>query len=75
MNEHSAPLQADKSRRYRERKRAAGLREVRLWLPNVTLPAFQALARQNAAALRDAPEEAEAAAFIAAALDAHDWAS
>ena len=32
MNEHLAP---SKFRRYRDRKRAAGLREIRLWVPDL----------------------------------------
>jgi Protein of unknown function (DUF3018) len=36
-----SPKQTDKFRAYRARKRAAGLREVRMWVPDVTAPEFQ----------------------------------
>ncbi len=38
MNEHVAP---NKFRRYRERKRAAGYREVRMWVPDLQSPLWQ----------------------------------
>ena len=31
----------NKFRRYRERKKAAGLREIRMWVPDVNAPGFQ----------------------------------
>ena len=40
MNDAS-PARDDKFRRYRARKKAAGLREIRLWVPDVTAPGFQ----------------------------------
>lgn len=40
MNEAS-PGQQDKFRRYRARKKAAGLREIRMWVPDVNAPGFQ----------------------------------
>lgn len=58
MNEAS-PDKQDKFRRYRARKKAAGLREVRMWVPDVRAPGFQeALARQ-AAAIRASEEDRE----------------
>lgn len=41
---HSAmnsPPRQDKFRAYRARKKAAGLREVRMWVPDMTVPEFQ----------------------------------
>lgn len=35
------PQRTDKFRTYRARKKAAGLREVRMWVPDVSAPEFQ----------------------------------
>jgi hypothetical protein len=40
MNDLS-PKRTDKFRAYRARKKAAGLREVRMWVPDVNSPEFQ----------------------------------
>ena len=37
----ASPEQQDKFRRYRARKKAQGLREVRLWALNTNAPGFQ----------------------------------
>ena len=50
--------------RYRARKKAKGLREIRTWVPDVRSPAFQAQARREAEILRGAPEEQETLDFI-----------
>lgn len=65
MNE-SSPAQQDKFRRYRARKKARGLREVRLWAPNVNAPGFWERSVLAAAILCDAPEEEETMSFIEA---------
>ncbi len=66
-----SPSQVDKFRRYRARKKAEGLREVRMWVPDVTAPAFWERSVRAAAALRDAPEEEDVMLFIEA-LHAED---
>ncbi|HYD43676.1 MAG TPA: antitoxin MazE family protein [Phenylobacterium sp.] len=58
----------DKFARYRARKKAAGMKLVRIWVPDPTAPGFQAEAERQAALLRGAPEELEAADFIEAAM-------
>ncbi|MEO6247081.1 MAG: antitoxin MazE-like protein [Sphingomicrobium sp.] len=60
MNEASPPRH-DKFRAYRERKKAAGRREVRLWLPDVRSPTFISEARRQAALLDHSSDEQEAA--------------
>ena len=64
MNEHVAP---NKFRRYRERKRAAGFREVRMWVPDLQSPMWQSLIeRERASAKREA---SRAATDVEAAWD------
>lgn len=70
MNDQS-PARTDKFRRYREKKKAQGLREVRLWVPDVDAPGFWERSVLAAAVLRDAPEEEETMCFIEA-LQAED---
>ena len=60
MNDAS-PVKPDKFRAYRARKRAQGLREVRLWLPDIHSPTFVAEAARQAALLDHTSDEREAA--------------
>ena len=60
MNEASPPKH-DKFRAYRARKKADGLREVRLWLPDVRSPSFRKEAMRQAALLDRTVDEREAA--------------
>lgn len=62
----NAPPRQDKFRAYRARKRASGLREFRMWAPDVRAPAFWERSVLGATALRGAPEEEESVAFIEA---------
>ena len=70
MNDLS-PKRQDKFKAYRARKKAAGLREVRLWLPDVRSKAFQEQAARSAANLRGHPSEGDTMAFLEA-LQAED---
>ena len=74
MND-SSPARQDKFRRYRARKKAAGLREIRMWVPNVDAPGFWERSVRAAAILRNAPEEEETMLFIEAlqASDPEAW--
>ena len=74
MND-SSPERQDKFRRYRARKKAKGLREIRMWVPDVNAPGFWERSVLAAAILRDAPEEEETMLFIEAlqADSAGDW--
>ena len=58
----------DKFRRYRSRQKAAGMKLVRIWLPDPRSPEFAAAAQREVEALRGAPEEEEALDFIEAAM-------
>ncbi|WP_075215340.1 antitoxin MazE-like protein [Mongoliimonas terrestris] len=63
---------AERARRYRSRRRQEGWREVRLWLPDTTSPAFQAECRRQARLLREDPLEARNAAWAEAAASSLD---
>ena len=63
MNDAS-PTRLDKFRTYRARKKASGLREVRLWLPDVRSAAFRDEAKRQAALLDHSADEHRAAAMM-----------
>ena len=71
MNDAS-PTRQDKFRRYRERKKAAGLRQVRMWLPDVNAPGFREEAERQAGLLRGTKGEKEALEWTEA-LRAESW--
>jgi hypothetical protein len=58
---------AGKFQRYQARKRALGLKQVRVWAPDPLAPGFSAEAERQAQILRGAAEEAEALDVIEAA--------
>jgi len=57
-----------KFRRYRARKKAQGLREIRMWVPDVHSPEFQAQAKREAEILRGVREEQESLDLIEAVM-------
>lgn len=61
-------IKADKSRRYRERKRSLGLREIRLWVPDTRNPEFLARLKRESEMLRNHPSEKDALDFIEAVV-------
>jgi len=71
MND-SSPERQDKFRRYRARKKAAGLRELRMWLPDVNAPGFRQEAERQAALLRGLKGETEALEWTET-LRAQSW--
>ncbi|WP_174280569.1 antitoxin MazE family protein [Sphingomonas bacterium] len=62
----NAPPEQSKFQAYRARKKAAGLREVRMWVPDTRTPEFQAEARRQAALLNHSDDEKEAIALMEA---------
>jgi Protein of unknown function (DUF3018) len=60
---------------YRARKKAAGLREIRMWVPDTRTPEFKAEAKRQAALLDHSEDEREAAEMMVkfAAEAWHDW--
>lgn len=62
----------DKFQRYRAARRAGGMKLLRVWVPDPRAPGFREEAERQAQMLRNAPEERDALAFIAAAADLAD---
>ena len=62
----------DKFRRYRAKKKAKGLREVRLWVPDLRNPEVLARVQAEADRLRDTPGEKDAVAWLDAAVE-ENW--
>lgn len=60
------PQSADKFRRFRARRKAEGLKEVRLWVRDPTAPNFRAEIERQVGVLAGAPEEDEVMREIAA---------
>jgi hypothetical protein len=63
----------DKFRRYRANRRAEGMKLLRVWVPDPTMPGFRDEARRQAALLHGTPEQQDALDFIEAAGDFADW--
>ena len=68
----NSPARQDKFRAYRARKKAAGFRELRMWVPDLDSPEFRADALRQAALLDQSDEEREISAFMVAAA-AEAW--
>ncbi len=58
-----------KFQRYRDSKRAKGMRLLRVWVPDPRRPEFAAEAERQAKLLRGRAEEREAMGFIEAAFE------
>ena len=63
MNDLS-PKRTDKFKAYRARKKAAGLREVRMWVPDVNSPEFLAKLAQDMKATSMQDDERDVMIFI-----------
>lgn len=66
MNDLS-PKRTDKFKAYRARKKDAGLREMRIWVPDVNAPGFQAELDKQIAAINASEDEREVMIFCEAA--------
>jgi len=67
MNDAS-PERQDKFRRYRARKKAQGLREIRIWVPDVNAPGFQERLDGQIARINASRSSQEALDWIEAAV-------
>ena len=69
---HSTSQDPDKFRRYRERLKAKGLRQIHLWVPDTASPRFQNELRRQLALVEASTEDRETLEFIEAAADWSD---
>jgi hypothetical protein len=69
---HSSSPDPDKFRRYRERLKAKGLRQIHLWVPDTASPWFQKELRRQLALVEASTEDRETLDFIEAAADWSD---
>ena len=60
----NAPPRQDKFRAYRDRRKAAGLKEARFWMPDLTSPRVRLAIAEENARLQGHASEREAAEFI-----------
>lgn len=68
MNDLS-PKRVDKFRAYRARKKAAGLREARMWVPDFDDPETKAALHRQIERINASPDEKDVLAWSAAAAE------
>ena len=64
----TSPKEPSKFQRYRQRQNLRGMKLLRIWVPDTKRPGFAAEAKRQGLLLSGRPEEAEALAFIEAAV-------
>ncbi|HID01017.1 MAG TPA: DUF3018 family protein [Piscirickettsiaceae bacterium] len=64
----------DRVRRYREKMRKAGYRQVQIWVPDTRNPAFIEACRQQARSLKADTVERETLEWMAQVQDYSGWA-
>lgn len=65
----------DNVRRYRERMRAKGLRQIQLWVPDTRSPAFAAECRRQSLLVAGDPAEQAIMDELEALQDSEGWRS
>jgi hypothetical protein len=65
----------DNVRRYRERMRAKGLRQIQLWVPDTRSPAFAAECRRQSLLIAGDPAEQAIMDQLEALQDTEGWRS
>ena len=60
----ASPARQDKFRRYRERKKALGLREVRLWAIDTRAPDFKNELKREIASINASKDSAEVQVWL-----------
>ncbi|HEV2818363.1 MAG TPA: antitoxin MazE family protein [Allosphingosinicella sp.] len=64
MASGTAASSRDRTRTYRARMRAKGMKLVQFWVPDTASPAFRAEARGQSLAVANSPTEADDQAFV-----------
>jgi len=65
---------AERVQKHRAALRAAGLRPIQIWVPDVRRPGFAEECRRQSAALRGDPLEADTLNWLEAVADEGGWA-
>ena len=65
---------AERVQKHRAALRAAGLRPVQIWVPDVRRPGFAEECRRQSAALRGDPLETDTLHWLEAVADEDGWA-
>lgn len=74
MHTTSGPTSGpERARRYREKLRRSGLRQVQIWVPDTRDAEFAAECRRQSTLLRDDPQEREVLDWIEAVSDTRGW--
>jgi hypothetical protein len=68
MMNDASPNRQNKFARYRARKKAQGLREIRMWVPDVNAPGFQERLDEQIARINASQSNREALDFIDAVM-------
>ncbi|MFZ1642245.1 MAG: antitoxin MazE family protein [Candidatus Contendobacter sp.] len=63
----------ERVKRHRDGLRAAGLRPVQIWVPDIHRPGFAEECRRQSLSLRDDPREREMLDWIEAVSDMDGW--
>jgi hypothetical protein len=69
----NAPTPPDKFRRYRDRQKARGLKEVRRWVYDLDAPGVREKLAAEIARINASPDNQEVLDFIEAAADFSGW--
>ena len=59
--------------KHRDALRAAGLRPVQIWVPDVRLPGFSDECRRQSLLLRDDPQEMQTLRWLEQVADTDEW--
>jgi hypothetical protein len=60
-------------RKHRAKLRAAGLKPIQIWVPDITRPGFAEECRRQSLLVRDHPQEKEMLTEIEATTDFESW--
>jgi hypothetical protein len=69
----SRPTRHENVRRYRERMRASGFRQIQLWVPDTRSPAFAAECRRQSLLIAEDPAEQAVMDELEALQDTEGW--
>ena len=73
MSRFTSQSSAPRVQRRRDKLRAAGLRPIQIWVPDVRRPGFAEECRRQSLRLRGDPQEAEILSWLEAAADTDGW--